>query len=182
MEEDIAEHRSKLHQPVEQKISGVLTQNDKKKGQQEQTLDVEVESATKRDHTEQHRGRKEKIRKEQNVLRILEKAEGKEDLVRRKKQRKGNVKHIFLNASNEVENGKRMKEMIITEPREEKLPTDHTVTSVLEVKDNRQENDKKNSLGQSLEKLPVERKSDEATGFMSGEDQRVRWWRKQGFY
>ena len=67
MEEDIAEHRSKLHQPVEQKISGVLTQNDKKKGQQEQTLDVEVESATKRDHTEQHRGRKEKIRKEKQV-------------------------------------------------------------------------------------------------------------------
>lgn len=180
MEEDIAEHRSKLLQPVEQKISGGLTQNDKKEGQQEQILDVEVESGTKR---EQHRGRKEKIRKEQKVLRILEKAEGKTDLERRKKQRKGNVEQIFLNASNEiVENGKRMKEMIISEPREEKLPTDHTVTSVLEVKDNRKENDKKNPLGQSLEKLPVKRKSDKATGFMSGEDQRVRWWRKQGFY
>ena len=179
MEEDIAEHRSKIHQLAEQKISGVLTQNDKTEGQQKQTLDIEVESATKR---EQHRGRKEKIRKEQKVLRILEKAEGKKDLERRKKQRKENVEQIFLNASNEVENGKRMKEMIITEPREEKLPTDHTVTSVLEVKDNRKENHKKNPLGQSLEKLPVERKSEEATGFMSGEDQRVRWWRKQGFY
>ena len=180
VEEDIAELRSKIQQPVEQQISdGGVAQNDKKKGQQEQTDIDEVESVTKRDHIEQHRNRKQKIRKEQKVLRTLKKAEGKKDVERRKKQRKGNVEQRFLDALDKVENGKRMKERIIT--REEKLPTDHTVRSVLEVKD-KKENNKKNSLGQSLERLAEERKSDEATGLVSGEDQRVRWWRKQGFY
>ena len=189
VEEDIAEHRNKIHQPVEQKISAMIP-NDKE-GQGE-TLDIETEPTTKRDHTA-HRDKKQKIRKEQKVLRILEKAEGKlkKDVDRRRKQGNGNVRveEMFLGTLDEGENGKRMKEMIITEPIDNKLRTDHTVTSVLEVKDQKvkaddpeKENGKTNPLGQSLAMMPVERKSDEAPGLMSGEDQRGRWWRKQGFY
>ena len=181
VEENIAEQRSKIHQPVEQKIStGGLIQDNEKEGQ-EYTVDVEEELASKRDHAEQ-RQRKQKIRKEQEVLK---KAEGElnKDEERRKKQGKGDVrvKQMILGVLDEGENRKEMKARIIR---------DQTVTSVLEVKDEEVKGDlgpeKENAmtslLGQYLAMLPVERKSDEAPGLLSGEDQRVRWWRKQGFY
>ena len=181
VEENIAEQRSKIHQPVEQKIStGGLIQDNEKEGQ-EYTVDVEEELASKRDHAEQ-RQRKQKIRKEQEVLK---KAEGElnKDEERRKKQGKGDVrvKQMILGVLDEGENRKEMKARIIR---------DQTVTSVLEVKDEEVkgdlgpeiENAMTSLLGQYLAMLPVERKSDEAPGLLSGEDQRVRWWRKQGFY
>ena len=137
--------------------------------------------ASKRVHTE-HRQRKQKIRKAQEVLKEAE-GELKKDEDRRKKQGKGGVKvkQMVLNVLDEGENRKGVKARIIR---------DHTVSSVLEVKDKEVKGDlgpeKENAmtslLGQSLEMLPVESKSDEAPGLLSGEDQRVRWWRKQGFY
>ena len=191
MEENIAEQRSEIQQPVEQKISrGGLVQNDEKEGQ-EHTVDIEGESAAKRDTDTEQRQRKQKIRKEQKVLK---KAEGKlkKEEDRRKKQGKGDVRVIqmVLDLLDEGENRKGMKARIISDPTEDKQHTDHTVTSVLEVKDkevkgdlgSEKENTRKNLLGQSLAMLPVERKSDEAPGLLLGEAQRVRWWRKQGFY
>ena len=191
VEENIAEQRSEIQQPVEQKISrGGLVQNDEKEGQ-EHTVDIEGESATKRDKDTEQRQRKQKIRKEQKVLK---KAEGKlkKEEDRRKKQGKGDVrvKQMVLDLLDEGENRKGMKARIISDPTEDKQHTDHTVTSVLEVKDkevkgdlgSEKENTRKNLLGQSLAMLPVERKSDEAPGLLLGEAQRVRWWRKQGFY
>ena len=186
VEEDIGESGSKIHQPVEQRISATIP--DDKEGQEE-TLDIEeAEPKTKRDHTA-HRDKKQKIRKEEKVLRIIRKAEGKlkKDMDRRKKQEKGNVriKELLLDTLDEGESGKRMKARIMTKP----IDNYHTVTSELEVKDQdvkaddpEKENVKKNPLGQSLAMLPVERKSDEAPDVLSAEDQRVRWWRKQGFY
>ena len=93
------------------------------------------------------------------------------------------------NVAEKRKNRKGMKARIISDPTEDKQHTDHTVTSVLEVKDKEvkgdlgpeKENTRKNLLGQSLAMLPVERKSDEAPGLLLGEAQRVRWWRKQGF-
>ena len=191
VEENIAEQRSEIQQPVEQKISrGGLVQNDEKEGQ-EHTVDIEGESAAKRDTDTEQRQRKQKIRKEQKVLK---KAEGKlkKEEDRRKKQGKGDVrvKQMVLDLLDEGENRKGMKARIISDPTEDKQHTDHTVTSVLEVKDKEvkgdlgpeKENTTKNLLGQSLAMLPVERKSDEAPGLLLGEAQRVRWWRKQGFY
>ena len=191
VEENIAEQRSEIQQPVEQKIStGGLVQNDEKEGQ-EHTVDIEGESAAKRDTDTEQRQRKQKIRKEQKVLK---KAEGKlkKEEDRRKKQGKGDVrvKQMVLDLLDEGENRKGMKARIISDPTEDKQHTDHTVTSVLEVKDkevkgdlgSEKENTRKNLLGQSLAMLPVERKSDEAPGLLLGEAQRVRWWRKQGFY
>ena len=191
VEENIAEQRSEIQQPVEQKISrGGLVQNDEKEGQ-EHTVDIEGESAAKRDTDTEQRQRKQKIRKEQKVLK---KAEGKlkKEEDRRKKQGKGDVrvKQMVLDLLDEGENRKGMKARIISDPTEDKQHTDHTVTSVLEVKDKEvkgdlgpeKENTRKNFLGQSLAMLPVERKSDEAPGLLLGEAQRVRWWRKQGFY
>ena len=191
VEENIAEQRSEIQQPVEQKISrGGLVQNDEKEGQ-EHTVDIEGESAAKRDTDTEQRQRKQKIRKEQKVLK---KAEGKlkKEEDRRKKQGKGDVrvKQMVLDLLDEGENRKGMKARIISDPTEDKQHTDHTVTSVLEVKDKevkgdlgpQKENTRKNLLGQSLAMLPVERKSDEAPGLLLGEAQRVRWWRKQGFY
>lgn len=191
VEENIAEQRSEIQQPVEQKISrGGLVQNDEKEGQ-EHTVDIEGESAAKRDTDTEQRQRKQKIRKEQKVLK---KAEGKlkKEEDRRKKQGKGDVrvKQMVLDLLDEGENRKGMKARIISDPTEDKQHTDHTVTSVLEVKDKEvkgdlgpeKENTRKNLLGQSLAMLPVERKSDEAPGLLLGEAQRVRWWRKQGFY
>ena len=178
VEENIAEQRSKIQQPVEEEIStGGLIQSDEKEGQ-ENTEDIEL--ASKRVDTE-HRQRKQKIRKEQEVL---EKAEGelKKDEDRRKKQGKGGVrgKQMVLNMLDEGKNRKGVKARIIR---------DHTVSSALEVKDKEvkgdlgpeKENTMTSLLGQSLAMLPVESKSDEAPGLLSGEDQRVRWWRKQGF-
>lgn len=191
VEENIAEQRSEIQQPVEQKISrGGLVQNYEKEGQ-EHTVDIEGESAAKRDTDTEQRQRKQKIRKEQKVLK---KAEGKlkKEEDRRKKQGKGDVrvKQMVLDLLDEGENRKGMKARIISDPTEDKQHTDHTVTSVLEVKDkevkgdlgSEKENTRKNLLGQSLAMLPVERKSDEAPGLLLGEAQRVRWWRKQGFY
>ena len=189
VEEDITDHGSKIHQPVEQRISAMIP--DDKEGQEE-TLDIEAEPATKRDYTA-HRDKKQKIRKEEKVLRIIRKAEGKlkKDVDRRIKQEKGNVriKELLLDTLDEGESGKRMKARIMTKPIDNKLGTDHTVTSELEAKDQdvkaddpEKENVKKNPLGQSLAMLPVERKSDEAPVVLSSADQRVRWWRKQGFY
>ena len=65
--------------------------------------------------------------------------------------------------------------------------TDTLLTSMLEVKGpvvktDKKENIDKNSRGNFLEMLPIERKSDEATVLPLGDNQRVRWWRKQGFY
>ena len=191
VEENIAEQRSEIQQPVEQKISrGGLVQNDEKEGQGH-TVDIEGKSAAKRDKDTEQRQRKQKIRKEQKVLK---KAEGKlkKEEDRRKKQGKGDVrvKQMVLDLLDEGENRKGMKARIISDPTEDKQHTDHTVTSVLEVKDKEvkgdlgpeKENTRKNLLGQSLAMLPVERKSDEAPGLLLGEAQRVRWWRKQGFY
>ena len=190
VEEDITDHGSKIHQPVEQRISAMIP-NDKEG--QEETLDIKAEPTTKRDHTA-HRDKKQKIRNEQKkVLRILQKAEGKvkQHVDRRIKQGKGNVRinEMFVDTLDEGESGKRLKARIITEPIDNKLRTDHTVTSMLEVKDQEvksddpeKENVKKNPLGQSLAMLPVERKSDEAPDVLLAGDQRVRWWRKQGFY
>lgn len=192
VEENIAEQRSKIHQPEEQKIStgGLIQDNNEKEGQ-EHTVDIEGESAAKRDTDTEQRQRKQKIRKEQKVLK---KAEGKlkKEEDRRKKQGKGDVrvKQMVLDLLDEGENRKGMKARIISDPTEDKQHTDHTVTSVLEVKDKEvkgdlgpeKENTRKNLLGQSLAMLPVERKSDEAPGLLLGEAQRVRWWRKQGFY
>ena len=186
VEEAIGESGSKIHQPVEQRISATIP--DDKEGQEE-TLDIEeAEPKTKRDHTA-HRDEKQKIRKEEKVLRIIRKAEGKlkKDMDRRKKQEKGNVriKELLLDTLDEGESGKRMKARIMTKP----IDNYHTVTSELEVKDQdvkaddpEKENVKKNPLGQSLAMLPVERKSDEAPDVLLAGDQRVRWWRKQGFY
>ena len=185
VEEAIGESGSKIHQPVEQRISATIP-NDKEG--QEETLDIEAEPTTKRDNTA-HRDKKQKIRKEEKVLRIIRKAEGKlkKDMDRRKKQEKGNVriKELLLDTLDEGESGKRMKARIMTKP----IDNYHTVTSELEVKDQdvkaddpEKENVKKNPLGQSLAMLPVERKSDEAPDVLSSADQRVRWWRKQGFY
>ena len=185
VEENIAEQRSKENISRGTK----LIQNDEKEAE-EQTVDIEEESATKRDGTEQ-RQMKQKIRKEQKVLK---KTEGnlEKDEDRRKKQGKGDVrvKQMVLDLLEEGENRKGMKARIVRDPIEDKLHTDQTVTSVLEVKDlevkgdldPEKENTMTNLLGQSLVMLPVERKSDEAPGLLSGEDQRVRWWRKQGFY
>ena len=185
VEENIAEQRSKENISRGTK----LIQNDEKEAE-EQTVDIEEELGTKRDGTEQ-RQMKQKIRKEQKVLK---KTEGnlEKDEDRRKKQGKGDVrvKQMVLDLLEEGENRKGMKARIIRDLIEDQLHTDHTVTSVLEVKDLEvkgdldleKENTMTNLLGQSLVMLPVERKSDEAPGLLSGEDQRVRWWRKQGFY
>ena len=189
VEEDITDHGSKIHQPVEQRISAMIP-NDKEG--REETLDIEAEPATKRDYTA-YRDKKQKIRKEEKVLRIIRKAEGKlkKDVDIRKKQEKGNVRinGMFVDTLDEGESGKRMKARIMTKPIDNKLGTDHTVTSELEAKDQdvkaddpEKENVKKNPLGQSLAMLPVERKSDEAPDVLLAGDQRVRWWRKQGFY
>ena len=189
VEEDITDHGSKIHQPVEQRISAMIP-NDKEG--REETLDIEAEPTTKRDYTA-YRDKKQKIRKEEKVLRIIRKAEGKlkKDVDIRKKQEKGNVRinGMFVDTLDEGESGKRMKARIMSKPIDNKLGTDHTVTSELEAKDQdvkaddpEKENVKKNPLGQSLAMLPVERKSDEAPDVLLAGDQRVRRWRKQGFY
>ena len=182
MDENIPERRSEMQDPAEEKIS-------REKAIEEGQEHIEKELAAKKDNTE-HRQRQQKIKKEEKVLQILKKTEEKlkNDENRRKKEGKGDVrvKQMTLAVLDERENGKEMKGRIIRNPIKEKFHADHTVTSVLEVEDVEEikgnvpekENTMINLLGQSLGQLPVESKSGDA----AGKDQRLRWWRKQGFY
>ena len=184
MDENIPEQRSEMQDPAEEKIS----REEAIEEGQEHSLDIEKELAAKKDDTE-HRQRKQKIKKEEKVLQILKKAEEKEknDENRRKKEGKGDIrlKQMTLAVLDEGEKRKEMKGRIIRDPMKQNLYADHNVTSVLKVEDKEikgnvpeKENTMINLLGQSLGLLPVESKSEDA----AGKDQRVRWWRKQGFY
>ena len=131
---------------------------------------------------EEHRHRQQQIKKDKKTTIISGDSERnrKTDSNRRKKQEKGNRQNEqnFLSKkeqivlSTEKENKKSTKGKIVGGPGTQTLHSIFTELKVLD-KDTEKDESKKTQLS-------IERKSDK--GLLTGENHRVRWWRKPGFY
>ena len=131
---------------------------------------------------EEHRHRQQQSKKDKKTTVISGDSERnrKRDSDRRKKQEKGNRQNEqnFLSKkeqivlSTEKENKKSTKGKIVGGPGTQTLHSIFTELRVLDKDTGRDEPKKTQSS--------IERKSDK--GLLTGENHRVRWWRKPGFY
>ena len=184
--------------PMEQRTSAPveLVQNHKKEAGQKQTSKSEAKLVAAGNQTpsnsmkplfprrsqEEHRHRQEQNKKNRVTTIISGDSERnrKRDSDRRKKQEKGNrqneqnvlSKKEQIVLSTEKEKEKSTKGIIVGGPGTQTLHSIFTELKVLD-KDTGRDESKKTQLS-------IERKSDK--GLLTGENHRVRWWRKPGFY
>ena len=192
-EQDVAQNRGT---PMEQRTSApVEVMQDRMKEAEEtsksdgklvtagnQTPASSMKPLFPRRSEEEHRHRQQQNKKDKKTSVISGDSERnrKRDSNRRKKQEKGNRQNEknFLSKKEQIvlstEKEKRMKGIIVGGPGTQTLHSIFTELKVLD-KDADAERDESKKT-----QLSIERKSDK--GLLTGENHRVRWWRKPGFY
>ena len=180
--------------PMEQRTSAPVKVIQNRMKEAEQTSRSEEELVTAGNQTpasslkplfprrseEEHRHRQQQNKndKKTRVIAADSQSNSKRDSDKRKKQKKGNRQNeqnvlskkeqIVLSTEKEKEKKKSMKGIIVGGPGTQTL---HSIFTELKVLDKDDSN---------KTQLSIERKSDK--GLLSGENHRVRWWRKPGFY